>query len=189
MILDDPGLEGVGAVLFDEFHERSLDADLGLALARDSQSVLRDDLKLVVTLHGTDITKSPRFAVVPVLNYNSGQQFGSKWWAVLEMKPVYLQSTWYECTGGKDKECLFQPADFMSDPADRDTYSVLFNPGEAPAAAGPCYLSGTNCATPQSSKFQLMGMSALVLDWSQLPGAKNQLGGNAPFEAFLHPNE
>ena len=34
MILDDPELAGVGAVLFDEFHERSLDADLGLALAR-----------------------------------------------------------------------------------------------------------------------------------------------------------
>ncbi len=44
MILDDPGLDGVAAVLFDEFHERSLDADLGLAFARDSQSVLRDDL-------------------------------------------------------------------------------------------------------------------------------------------------
>jgi ATP-dependent helicase HrpB len=48
MILDDPALEGVGAVLFDEFHERSLDADLGLALARDSQGVLREELKLVV---------------------------------------------------------------------------------------------------------------------------------------------
>lgn len=48
MILDDPGLEGVGAVLFDEFHERSLDADLGLALARESQSVLRPDLRLLV---------------------------------------------------------------------------------------------------------------------------------------------
>jgi ATP-dependent helicase HrpB len=33
-ILDDPELSGVAAVLFDEFHERSLDADLGLALAR-----------------------------------------------------------------------------------------------------------------------------------------------------------
>ena len=48
LILDDPGLEGVGAVLFDEFHERSLDADLGLALAREAQGLLRDDLKLVV---------------------------------------------------------------------------------------------------------------------------------------------
>ncbi|HEY3799656.1 MAG TPA: ATP-dependent helicase HrpB [Caulobacteraceae bacterium] len=48
MIESDPGLDGVAAVLFDEFHERSLDADLGLAFARDSQEVLRDDLKLVV---------------------------------------------------------------------------------------------------------------------------------------------
>ena len=38
MILDDPELSGVGAVLFDEFHERSLDADLGLALALDCQA-------------------------------------------------------------------------------------------------------------------------------------------------------
>src|SRR6185437_2372721 len=35
LVLDDPSLAGVAAVLFDEFHERSLDADLGLALARD----------------------------------------------------------------------------------------------------------------------------------------------------------
>lgn len=55
MILDDPGLEGIGAVLFDEFHERSLDADLGLALARDSQSVLREDLRLLVMSATLDI--------------------------------------------------------------------------------------------------------------------------------------
>ena len=45
MIQDDPPLDGVAAVLFDEFHERSLDADLGLALARDSQQLLRADLR------------------------------------------------------------------------------------------------------------------------------------------------
>jgi ATP-dependent helicase HrpB len=58
MILDDPGLEGVVAVLFDEFHERSLDADLGLALARDAQAVLRDDLRILVmsaTLDGARV--------------------------------------------------------------------------------------------------------------------------------------
>jgi ATP-dependent helicase HrpB len=58
MILDDPALDGVCAVLFDEFHERSLDADLGLALARDSQTVLRDDLRLLVmsaTLEGARV--------------------------------------------------------------------------------------------------------------------------------------
>jgi ATP-dependent helicase HrpB len=48
LILDDPLLDGVAAVLFDEFHERSLDADLGLALARDVQQGLREDLKLLV---------------------------------------------------------------------------------------------------------------------------------------------
>jgi ATP-dependent helicase HrpB len=48
MILDDPSLDGVGCVIFDEFHERSLDADLGLAFARDAQSLLREDLRLLV---------------------------------------------------------------------------------------------------------------------------------------------
>ena len=55
MILDDPGLEGVGAVLFDEFHERSLDADLGLALARETQDLLREDLRLLVMSATLDV--------------------------------------------------------------------------------------------------------------------------------------
>jgi ATP-dependent helicase HrpB len=58
MILDDPALEGVAAVLFDEFHERSLDADLGLALALDAQSGLREDLRILVmsaTLDGARV--------------------------------------------------------------------------------------------------------------------------------------
>lgn len=55
MILDDPELTGVGAVLFDEFHERSLDADLGLALARDAQGALRPDLRLLVMSATLDI--------------------------------------------------------------------------------------------------------------------------------------
>jgi ATP-dependent helicase HrpB len=48
LVIDDPSLDGVAAVLFDEFHERSLDADLGLALARDAQQGLRSDLRLLV---------------------------------------------------------------------------------------------------------------------------------------------
>src|SRR5947209_2839557 len=48
LILDDSELKGVSAILFDEFHERSLDADLGLALARDAQQGLREDLKILV---------------------------------------------------------------------------------------------------------------------------------------------
>ncbi len=75
MILDDPALDGVAAVLFDEFHERSLDADLGLALARDSQSVLREDLRLLVmsaTLDGARV--AALLGDVPVIE-SPGRQF------------------------------------------------------------------------------------------------------------------
>ena len=57
-ILDDAALDGVAGVLFDEFHERSLDADLGLAVALDAQSALREDLRLLVmsaTLDGARV--------------------------------------------------------------------------------------------------------------------------------------
>ena len=47
MLQDDPLLEGVGAILFDEFHERHLAGDLGLALALDVQAGLREDLRIV----------------------------------------------------------------------------------------------------------------------------------------------
>ena len=60
MILDDPGLDGVAGVIFDEFHERSLDGDLGLAFARDAQGVLREDLRLLVmsaTLDGAVVSR------------------------------------------------------------------------------------------------------------------------------------
>ncbi|HEY4201644.1 MAG TPA: ATP-dependent helicase HrpB [Devosiaceae bacterium] len=59
MILDDAELPGIAAVLFDEFHERSLDADLGLALALDA-SALREDLRLLVmsaTIDGARIAR------------------------------------------------------------------------------------------------------------------------------------
>ncbi|OYX83678.1 MAG: ATP-dependent helicase HrpB, partial [Azorhizobium sp. 32-67-21] len=58
MVLDDPELSGIAAVLFDEFHERSLDADLGLALALDAQGGLREDLRLLAmsaTLDGARV--------------------------------------------------------------------------------------------------------------------------------------
>ena len=58
LVLGDPTLANVAAVVFDEFHERSLEADLGLALARDVQLGLREDLKLLVmsaTLDGARV--------------------------------------------------------------------------------------------------------------------------------------
>ncbi len=60
LLLEDPELKGVAAVVFDEFHERSLDADLGLALALDAQRGLREDLRILVmsaTLDGASVSK------------------------------------------------------------------------------------------------------------------------------------
>ena len=58
MLHEDPALERVGLVIFDEFHERSLQADVGLALALQTQEVLRPDLRLLVmsaTLEGARV--------------------------------------------------------------------------------------------------------------------------------------
>ncbi|MCU0757665.1 MAG: ATP-dependent helicase HrpB [Steroidobacteraceae bacterium] len=58
LLQEDPALEGVAAVVFDEFHERSLQADLGLALSLDARAQLESDLRLVVmsaTLDGAPV--------------------------------------------------------------------------------------------------------------------------------------
>jgi ATP-dependent RNA helicase HrpB len=58
MLQDDPSLDGIGAVIFDEFHERGLDADLGLALCLEAQRHVRGDLRIVVmsaTLDGARV--------------------------------------------------------------------------------------------------------------------------------------
>ena len=71
---DDPGLDGVGLVIFDEFHERSLDADLGLALCLEAQKALRPELRLMAmsaTLDGTAVSK---LLIAPVLR-SEGRAF------------------------------------------------------------------------------------------------------------------
>jgi len=75
MVLDDPGLDGVAAILFDEFHERSLEADLALALALDVKGALRPDLRLLVmsaTLEATRI--AGHLGDVPVIE-SAGRAF------------------------------------------------------------------------------------------------------------------
>ena len=68
MLQDDPMLEEVGAILFDEFHERHLSGDLGLALALDVQAQLRDDLRLVVMSATLDGERLARFLDAPRLS-------------------------------------------------------------------------------------------------------------------------
>jgi ATP-dependent helicase HrpB len=75
MLQQDPALETVGLVIFDEFHERSLVGDLGLALCLDSQSALREELRLLVmsaTLDGDAVAKL--MGAAPVLT-SAGRSF------------------------------------------------------------------------------------------------------------------
>ncbi|GAA5067227.1 ATP-dependent helicase HrpB [Lysobacter panacisoli] len=74
MLQDDPMLEGVGALLFDEFHERHLAADLGLALALDVQSGLREDLRIVVMSATLDGERLATFLDAPRLS-SAGRSF------------------------------------------------------------------------------------------------------------------
>ena len=74
MLLDDPALEGVAVVVFDEFHERSLNTDEAFALTRQCQQLLRDDLRLVV-MSATIDTATLRAALqCPVLE-SEGRMF------------------------------------------------------------------------------------------------------------------
>ena len=68
MLQDDALLEGVGAILFDEFHERHLAGDLGLALALDVQAGLREDLRLVLMSATLDGEKLAAFLDAPRLS-------------------------------------------------------------------------------------------------------------------------
>ncbi len=75
MILDDPELAGVSAVIFDEFHERSLDADFGLALMLDVQSALRDDLRVLVMSATLDVERVAGLLGEPPVIKSEGRTF------------------------------------------------------------------------------------------------------------------
>lgn len=76
MLQDDPLLEGVAGIIFDEFHERSLEADVGLALTLDVQTSIRDDLRLLVMSATLDVEALKRVLgeQVPVIECH-GRQF------------------------------------------------------------------------------------------------------------------
>jgi ATP-dependent helicase HrpB len=74
MLQDDPGLGGIGAILFDEFHERHLPGDLGAALALEVQANLRPDLRLVVMSATLEGERVAAWLAAPVLR-SKGRAF------------------------------------------------------------------------------------------------------------------
>ena len=75
MILDDPELSDISIVIFDEFHERSLDADFGLALALDVQSALREDLRILVMSATLDVERVATLLGHPPVIESMGRSF------------------------------------------------------------------------------------------------------------------
>lgn len=74
MLQSDPALEGIGCLIFDEFHERSLNADLGLALAREARDALRPDLKILVMSATLDAEPVARLLDAPIVT-SEGRAF------------------------------------------------------------------------------------------------------------------
>jgi ATP-dependent helicase HrpB len=74
LIQSDPGLDGIGAVIFDEFHERSLNADLGLALTQEIRAALRPDLTLIVMSATLDAAPAAALIGAPVVS-SEGRAF------------------------------------------------------------------------------------------------------------------
>lgn len=129
-----------------------------------------------------ELLDSPRFGVVPVLNYLKGAQYGSKWWAVKELRPVYLQASWYDCSSVGAPECRFQPDQFAVTHGAGNPYSVIHNPGEGETP--PQTSAGGD---PTAKKFQIMGTSSLVLNWDWFdPDDLNQLYAATPFQVILY---
>lgn len=77
MLQNDSSLEGIGLVIFDEFHERSLHADLALALCREAQQVLRPDLRLLIMSATLNLEELSRLLEAPVVS-SLGRQFPVK---------------------------------------------------------------------------------------------------------------
>lgn len=74
MLQHDNALENVGLVIFDEFHERSLHADVALALCREAQQVLRPDLRVMVMSATLNLSELPALLNAPVVE-SKGKQY------------------------------------------------------------------------------------------------------------------
>lgn len=117
MIQSDPELAGIGAVIFDEFHERSLNADLGLALCLEIAGALRDDLLLLVMSATLDAEPVAELMKAPVIT-SEGRSF-----------PVELR--WLDQPARKEQRFENAVADLVMQAVGETKGGVLvFLPGE-----------------------------------------------------------
>jgi len=122
MIQRDPELSDIGAVIFDEFHERSLQADLGLALCLDLREALREDLMLVVM--------SATFDASPVADLMGGAPVISSEGRAFEVETRWLARPWNGTRGAKPRVEVAM-ADLITQALNETEGDILaFLPGE-----------------------------------------------------------
>jgi ATP-dependent helicase HrpB len=113
----DPELSGTGLLIFDEFHERSLDADLGLALTLDIQRGLRDDLKILVMSATLDATRvAAHLGDAPVIDAPG---------RVFPVETCYLDKAQRQTISADAARAVHRALD------ETDTSILVFLPGEA----------------------------------------------------------
>lgn len=104
LLQDDPTLEGVGVVIFDEFHERSIHADVGLALALHSRQLVRPDLRLLVmsaTLDGAPLARLLGEGEAPII-ICPGRVFPVE----TRYRPLRPEARWDAAMAGVIREAL-----------------------------------------------------------------------------------
>ncbi len=117
LLQSDPSLDGIGAILFDEFHERSLHADLGLALTLDAQDGLREDLRIVVMSATLDTQAvSALLGDAPVI-VSEGRRF--------PVRTVYLERSSHDAIEAQCARCIVRA---LEENAEGDL--LVFLPGQ-----------------------------------------------------------
>ena len=145
MLVDDPGLEGVGVVIFDEFHERSLQSDVALALVRETQQLLRPDLRLLL-MSATIDTEAICTALDAPLIESAGRMF-----------PVEIRHTAEEATPENVAERVAQQVRLAYKAHEGDILAFL--PGEAEIRRCAELLTGVGAQDAQGLKvYPLYGM-------------------------------
>lgn len=136
MIQSDPELSGIGAVIFDEFHERSLNADLGLALTLEIRDALRPDLMLLVMSATLDAGPVAELVGAPVVT-SQGRAFA-------------VEAKWLDRPLRKDVRFETALADLVAQAVAQTQGGVLvFLPGEGEIRRVQSLLEGrlpTDCA-------------------------------------------
>jgi len=116
MMISDSALEGIGMVIFDEFHERSIHADTALALCREIQQVLRPDLRILIMSATLEMNRLSSLLQAPVVE-SKGRQY-----------PVEIHYT-----GARDKSLLpvLTARTVLQAIREKDGDVLVFLPGQA----------------------------------------------------------